>query len=68
MGELNDEGMCRACGAARQINQISGNIIWVRNGRVVAAFQDEKNQWVEMAKRNGIPQDRWPERFQDKKE
>jgi len=62
-GDLNPESMCRDCGATRQISQVSGNIIWVRNGQLVAAFQDEKDQWVKMAKRNGIPESEWPERF-----
>ena len=67
-GDLNDDDMCRSCGATRQLSQVSGNVIWTRGGKVVAAFQDEKDQWVAMATRNGIPEDDWPERFRTKKE
>lgn len=67
-GDLDDEKVCRSCGAAMQVSQVSGNIIWVRAGRVLAAFQDEKDQWVKMAKRCNIPEADWPERFRTPKE
>jgi hypothetical protein len=56
---------CRFCGATKTINQVSGNLIWMRNGRVISAFKDEKIAWVQMANANGIPKDKWPERFRD---
>jgi len=56
---------CRFCGATKSINQVSGNLIWMRNGRVVSAFKDEKMAWVTMAQRNDIPKDEWPEKFRD---
>ena len=65
-GDLNEDSMCRNCGATRQISPVSGNIMWVLRGKVVAAFQDEKDQWVKMAERNGIPEADWPERFKTK--
>lgn len=61
--ELSPERMCRLCGATMQISEVSGNIIWMRNGRVVAAPQDEKDAWVKMAKAHWIPESEWPERF-----
>lgn len=67
-GDLSEEGMCRQCGATRQINPLSGNVMWTRGGRILAAFQDEKDQWVKMAKRNGVPEADWPERFRTEKE
>lgn len=54
---------CRLCGAVRTVNQVSGNVIWMRNGRVVRAFADEKAAYVQMAKQYEIPEDRWPKRF-----
>jgi len=33
------------------------------NGRVVAAFRDEKDAYVKMALRSGIPESEWPQRF-----
>jgi len=54
---------CRLCGATKSINAASGNVIWMRNGRVVAAFQDSKTAYVNMATRHGIPRDEWPEQF-----
>lgn len=65
-GDLNEDKACRLCGAAMRISQVSGNVVWIRNGRVVAAFQDEKDQWVKMAKRHGVPESEWPERFRTK--
>jgi len=59
---------CRLCGARLTINSVSGNAIWMRNGRVVSAFKDEKKAYVEMAKRYGIPEERWPERFRSSSE
>lgn len=67
-GTLDEERTCRACGTAMQVSQTSGNIIWVRGGRVLAAFQDEKDEWVKMARRCQIPEADWPERFQTSKE
>lgn len=57
---------CRLCGARLTINSVSGNAIWMRNGRVVSAFEDEKKAYIEMAKRYGIPVERWPEQFRPK--
>jgi hypothetical protein len=56
---------CRLCGATRTVSQVSGNIIWMKNGRVVAAFDDEKQAYMRMAKQYGIPEKDWPERFKD---
>lgn len=63
--ELRDDNTatCRLCGAVRQINQSTGNIIWVRQGRLVAAFDDERESYIAMAERNNIPVDRWPEKY-----
>jgi hypothetical protein len=58
-----EEYKCRLCGARLTINSVSGNAIWMRNGRLVSAFADEKKAYVEMAKRYGIPEKRWPEQF-----
>jgi len=55
--------MCRFCGATKAINDASGNVIWMLNGRVVAAFRDEKDAYVKMALRSGIPESEWPQRF-----
>jgi hypothetical protein len=56
---------CRLCGAMKTINSVSGNVIWMCNGRIVpgGAFQDDKNAYVQMAERYGIPKDQWPEKF-----
>ena len=56
---------CRLCGATKTINQVSGNVIWMCNGRVVpgGAFEDDRHAYVEMAKRYGIPRAEWPEKF-----
>lgn len=52
---------CRKCGARKTTNSVSGNVIWMRNGRIVRAFEDERRAYVEMALRYGIPQEQWPE-------
>lgn len=54
---------CRLCGATRSTNAVSGNVIWMRNGRVLAAFRDAAHAWVRMAERYGIPAEQWPEQF-----
>jgi hypothetical protein len=60
-----DGHMCRFCGATKAINDVSGNVIWMLNGRVVAAFRDERAAYVQMAERSGIPRGTWPERFRN---
>lgn len=61
-----DGHKCRLCGAGKTISSVSGNVIWMRNGRVVAAFRDEKQAFINMAERHGIPEKEWPERFRNK--
>ena len=56
---------CRLCGSVRTINQVSGNVIWMKNGRVVRAFIDSKHAYVEMAKAHNIPKEEWPKEFRD---
>lgn len=56
---------CRLCGAVKTVSSVSGNVIWMRNGRIAAAFQDSKRAYVEMAERWGVPKDRWPREFLD---
>lgn len=62
-GKVIDNHKCRFCGAVKTINQVSGNVIWMRNGRIVAAFQDERNAWIKMAQNYQIPESEWPEKF-----
>ena len=54
---------CRFCGATKTINQASGNVMWMRNGRLVAAFHDEKAAWQKVAQQHSIPESEWPEKF-----
>lgn len=54
---------CRFCGATKTINSVSGNLMWMRNGRLISAFRDEKQAYVEMAKKWGISKSRWPKKF-----
>lgn len=56
-------GKCRLCGARKTINSVSGNVIWMRNGRIVRAFRDSKQAYVKMALNYGIPKSEWPEEF-----
>lgn len=56
---------CRLCGATRTTNAVSGHIIWMLNGRVVAAFQDSREAWIRMATNYRIPRDEWPIEFRD---
>jgi len=58
---------CRLCGATKHINAVSGNVIWMRNGRVVEAFQDAKQAYIQMAQRYNIPESEYPEKFRPKK-
>lgn len=62
-GDMEGRSTCRLCGAGRQINQSTGNIIWTRNGRLVAAFDDERDAYIAMAERDNIPIEKWPEKF-----
>ena len=61
-GDIRDE-KCRKCGARKTINDVSGNVIWMRNGRVVRAFADERKAYVGMAVLYHVPEDQWPEEF-----
>lgn len=54
---------CRLCGATRHTNQVSNNIVWMRNGRIVEAFTDALAAWVLMANRYQIPKEDWPVQF-----
>ena len=56
---------CRLCGATKSISDVSGNVIWMRNGRVVAAFRDARDAYIKMAIRYGIPETEWPEKFRN---
>ena len=54
---------CRFCGATKSINQVSGNVIWMRSGRVISAFKDERDAFIQMARRYGIEEGLWPKVF-----
>lgn len=56
---------CRLCGAVKTINAVTGNVIWMRNGRVVKAFRDDKDAYIKMAIKHGIPRENWPKRFRE---
>lgn len=56
---------CRLCGSTKSISSVSGNVIWMLNGRVVAAFRDSRRAYTEMANRHGIPQNEWPKEYRD---
>jgi hypothetical protein len=47
------------------INSVSGNVIWMQNGRIVkgGAFADERSAWIQMAAKWDIPLDQWPPSF-----
>lgn len=64
-GVVIENKKCRLCGARMTINSVSGNVIWMRNGRIVrgGAFADEKEAWIRMAEQWGIPREQWPRRF-----
>jgi len=42
---------CRACGAEQRISNVSGNVIWLRGGKVVLAEKDTIDQWNKMVDR-----------------
>ena len=42
---------CSACGAFKDINPNSGNTVWMKNGRVMLAEEDVKNQKKKHLKR-----------------
>lgn len=54
---------CLFCGATKTVNQVSRNVMWMRNGHLVAAFHDEKAAWCEIAERFNISKEEWPEQF-----
>lgn len=54
---------CRFCGAVKTINNVSGNVIWMKNGRLVGAFRDERDAYIKMARQHGIPEKKWPKKF-----
>ncbi len=64
-GVVVDGHRCRLCGSTKTISSVSGNVIWMKNGRVVAAFRDTKLAYVQMAKRYNIPKTEWPAKFLD---
>lgn len=54
---------CHLCGSVRTVNAVSGNVVWMLNGRVVEAFHDERSAYIQVAQRCGIPVSEWPKRF-----
>lgn len=64
-GKLVEGHKCRLCGAVKTINSVSGNLIWMRNGRLVRAFHDEKQAYIQMAKLHGISEEEWPKEFRE---
>ena len=56
---------CRLCGAVKTVNAVSGNEIWMRNGRIIVAYQDSRAAYLTMAQRYGIPREQWPPEFLD---
>lgn len=54
---------CNSCGATRHLNPVSGHLAWMRNGRLVSSFHDEKDAYVSMAGKWDIPKERWPKEF-----
>jgi hypothetical protein len=42
---------CPACGAYKDLNQASGNTIWIKNNRIVFAKEDIKAQQKDAEKR-----------------
>lgn len=54
---------CELCGATKNISPISGNVVWMRNGRIVEAFINTKESYVIIAKRFGIPENEWYEKY-----
>jgi methionyl-tRNA synthetase len=64
-GKEMGEYRCRFCGTTKTINQVSGNVIFMRNGRIVSAFTDEKAAFIQMAIKHNIPQEQWPKQFKE---
>lgn len=62
-GEENVDYRCAKCGATKHVNPVSGNVSWMKNGRLVRAFKDEKDAYIQMANDHGIPKERWPSQF-----
>ncbi len=62
-GVFVESHRCRLCGAVKTINGVSKQLIWMRNGRLVKGFIDEKQAFVQMARKWDIPKDDWPKEF-----
>ncbi len=64
-GETGIDYRCKKCGATKHINPVSGNLIWMKSGRIVpgGAFNDEKEAYVKMAINWNIPKEQWPVQF-----
>ena len=56
---------CDSCGAEMSINQNSGNVIWMRRGRVILAPDDKKEQWIKHAEAWAVEKDQWPDEFKE---
>ena len=50
--EIGPTNECAGCGAFTTTNPVSGNLIWMLNGRVLAAPQDTIDQFEIEKKRN----------------
>lgn len=45
---------CPTCGAVKDVNPNSGNVVWMKNGRVALAEEDVKQQQLKHLKRYGF--------------
>ena len=63
--KIMDPPKCRSCGAEQKLDESTGNVIWMRRGRLLAAPADEKAHWEQHADKHGIEKDdpRYPEKF-----
>jgi hypothetical protein len=58
-------GKCRLCGAERKINNNTGNLMWVRDGQILATPEDAKQAFIKMAEVQGIPVSQWPDKYKE---
>jgi hypothetical protein len=50
-GDSVDVYRCGTCGTTKSTNPISGNIVWMKNEKIVAAFKDAKSAHLKTTKK-----------------
>ena len=62
-GKQVETHRCADCGCTKTINAVSGNVMWMKNGRLIVAFHNEKQAYINIAEKYNIPKNKYPKKY-----